>query len=1467
MPSRVPAWAMPGQRPLVNLQRQIPNTLSIQQVGAIGSTNDIPHQAVNQTTFPRPPQLGQSAVSDDIQPAWAPDEAWIYFASNRSNPNGTAAGTNYHIWRMTSDGNRVEQVTGTVAVEANRDQLYPAVAPNGLIAFSERTGPGAASNLVVLDTRDVLNRVRTVVTGAGTDPRYALGDVISPTWSPSSESLAVAANKDGPYNIYTINLRLGDVVKLTNGTAANGIDSRDPSWSSGGTLIAFDSNAAKVDPATGLLSGTAQTRNIFVSYASGPNSAGAGGKNTQPFVQMTNMAGANSIEPTFSVKAGGNTPNDTNGQRLLAFASQRADPNNTGKWDTVAATYHLFWIVADSGKNLPNSTDSTPENAASNPAQPIYTADTNPNLAPASRYKANERHPSFPPFIRSIRVAYQSDLAGNNDIWTTPLLDVNAPSLQAVNAGSSEIVRVARIADASPAPEAIGRREFVAGDRLVIMARVTDLESGILRTKVDGKDVPTVFAQIRDPDSKAEDAAGKEHKTFQRMDFGGGPAPQNPIAPVFVRENFGIAIPQELSSQVIDVRDAKGTTYADPWYPNTEEIPPPPDDPNNPRDPMCPPLVKKFKVKDPTYIPAQDDAAAWSGQAHPPRGEWLPLYDDGPAPGGHEPAGQVAGDGIFTNSWQTPAIPSDYLIDIITYDRAVDPLGRGPGQNWKIWDNVWGFTTQPFIQANPILAVMDYPEGQRFLSGSSGRFGGGATPVESYLLDLDEKLYPKTLQPMDIDACPPETPDPLVSGTFGGKLGPFNTLGAFSFRGNGYDLWRVICRGPVDASILQSYAPTQVDQVDPLAFNQAPSPTGTYPTVRVPAAEKAVFWASPYAGDLWVGRGTITDAATQALLTDFVQNKSGRLFITGQDIGWALTLNGSLTNSFYTDVLKAKYVMDGGVSEDSWKLTAVTEGDVADDWPNRDIASPLAPRIKEVPPDPYQDATQTRSPDTLYIRTHATDRVRTDGALNQGFPDHIQPLTGASRAYTYVDGQGDGAIYNIDPKTNGRVIYLSFGLESVLREYDGGNPTIALNFRSKLVHNAFCWATTGQIRGRVVDINGLRPVAGAVVRATPDPNNKNGAVVRTAVTDANGNFNIRGLVPQPKYDIEASVPGFTSQHLTSPPIHGIAEAASLGDVNVSAAAPGSISGTVKNAGGSAVPGAVVLAKLTAAPGYLGQVDFAASTNAQGQFRFGNLPIGSYTLRIDPTFLQSSGFTASTPPSLTAGVQAAKDSPNANFTLGGGTPSNPGNGGGGTPGEPGTGLKSFQPGLVMLSVPYDYPNDDAATLLGLTSSDLSHKLAAYMGDAGGFVYYNEPTASRLRLGRGYFVRLSKVAAITKTGTPAPTSQPYNLALNAGWNLIGDPFTGSVSLGALKVQVPGQNTPLTVTQAIQQGVLKSGLLTLNGGSYTSSSSLDPWVGYWIRASKPVTLVIPPPGSAGSGTVTTPAAQPGAGVPPTP
>ena len=53
-----------------------------------------------------------------------------------------------------------------------------------------------------------------------------------------------------------------------------------------------------------------------------------------------------------------------------------------------------------------------------------------------------------------------------------------------------------------------------------------------------------------------------------------------------------------------------------------------------------------------------------------------------------------------------------------------------------------------------------------------------------------------------------------------------------------------------------------------------------------------------------------------------------------------------------------------------------------------------------------------------------------------------------------------------------RPISISSGMDYWVGSWvDSGNGAqIVLNFRSKLLHNALCWATTGQIQGRVVDV-------------------------------------------------------------------------------------------------------------------------------------------------------------------------------------------------------------------------------------------------------------------------------------------------------------------------------------------------------------------------------------------------------------
>ena len=56
---------------------------------------------------------------------------------------------------------------------------------------------------------------------------------------------------------------------------------------------------------------------------------------------------------------------------------------------------------------------------------------------------------------------------------------------------------------------------------------------------------------------------------------------------------------------------------------------------------------------------------------------------------------------------------------------------------------------------------------------------------------------------------------------------------------------------------------------------------------------------------------TIQDAATQAKLQNFL-DLGGRLLIGGEDIGFALTLDGKVSNAFLRDYLRADYSRDVG---------------------------------------------------------------------------------------------------------------------------------------------------------------------------------------------------------------------------------------------------------------------------------------------------------------------------------------------------------------------------------------------------------------------------------------------------------------------------------------------------------------------------------------------------------------------------
>jgi hypothetical protein len=144
----------------------------------------------------------------------------------------------------------------------------------------------------------------------------------------------------------------------------------------------------------------------------------------------------------------------------------------------------------------------------------------------------------------------------------------------------------------------------------------------------------------------------------------------------------------------------------------------------------------------PPYTPGVDDQPVLSGNGTEPPTDptgnqlWIPLT---PLPS-TDPDYDTNGGVLYSGTWTTPQLQSDWYMDVIAYDNAVTF-----NQNWRIYDNVWGFSTKPFTSTTSpggILMVNDYMLPQKF-------FGAGFAvdnPVnippnfygaESYLTDID----------------------------------------------------------------------------------------------------------------------------------------------------------------------------------------------------------------------------------------------------------------------------------------------------------------------------------------------------------------------------------------------------------------------------------------------------------------------------------------------------------------------------------------------------------------------------------------------------------------------------------------------------------------------------------------------------------------------------------------------------------
>lgn len=164
--------------------------------------------------------------------------------------------------------------------------------------------------------------------------------------------------------------------------------------------------------------------------------------------------------------------------------------------------------------------------------------------------------------------------------------------------------------------------------------------------------------------------------------------------------------------------------------------------------------------------------------------------------------------------------------------------------------------------------------------------------------------------------------------------------------------------------------------------------------------------------------------------------------------------------------------------------------------------------------------------------------------------------------------------------------------------------------------------------------------------------------------------------------------------------------------------------------------------------------------------------------------------------------------------------------------------SYPAGLNFFSCPYDYPGIALDTLIGYAGV----KLAVF--DTANFAYDVTPNgaASAVRLGVGYWARFPQAVIFSTQGAAASTSTPFAIALTAGWNMIGDPFTTSAPLTSLTFGKSAVSFSVATSgaNAIVSPTFWSYVPSSN--SYAAATSLDAQKAYWVYAYASTTMYVP-------------------------
>ena len=481
---------------------------------------------------------------------------------------------------------------------------------------------------------------------------------------------------------------------------------------------------------------------------------------------------------------------------------------------------------------------------------------------------------------------------------------------------------------------------------------------------------------------------------------------------------------------------------------------------------------------------------------------------------------------LYYVTWRVPTAVSDFYLDVIAYDKARFPavpsdtspfanpfvtvnstsgapppatlIGARP-DNWRIFDNIWGFTTSQFNGSNDILVVSDNALGQKFAGPTfQGQIGSSNLVskqfgAESYVTDVDKNILPDSVYygfahqaTKNGNVTTPAFIAPSIQrlhtypagqGSLTSSNGlPYsailNGLGVGSYydgivgqdgtmvdglpdpRSQRYDIWRILSRGPLDPAVLRNYQPGTDSQ--PAVADTAANVSAPAGTVAV--ANKCVLWISPFTGALVFTPGSLTDQSTQRELAEFLNGSTadnfaggGRLCISGQRVGTA-----NQGSNFLADVLSASLVSSGTGSQfltgNDLRITGSGQSDgVGLNMPEYldgayTFFTFIPPSGGNHPPilgnSLYGD---NPAPNPTWRADASLDEIGPgaiyygpsfNNSLVGGQIDTIAPITGAGlTSHVDVTLNGDGLIYTENATTNSKTVYASFGLESISTEY------------------------------------------------------------------------------------------------------------------------------------------------------------------------------------------------------------------------------------------------------------------------------------------------------------------------------------------------------------------------------------------------------------------------------------------------